>query len=92
MTSSIPSPRDAAPALADQDAEHVQAAGRLRRQRPGWVVVWSVPLRRYTAAPLFRAPRGTHLTAEAPGELADLMDRVEQAARRPSARSRQMDT
>jgi hypothetical protein len=61
----------------------VRAAARLRDQRPGWVVAWAAPLRRFTASPLFRAPRGTHLTAATPGELAALMDQVEQAARRP---------
>jgi hypothetical protein len=85
-------PRDPAPDAAEQDDEHVQAAARLRRQRPGWVIVWSAPLRRYTAAPLFRAPRGTHLTAATPGDLAAQMDQVEQAARHPRARTRQMDT
>ena len=61
----------------------MRAAARLRDQRPGWVVAWAAPLRRFTASPLFRAPRGTHLTAATPGELAALMDQVEQAARRP---------
>ena len=92
MTSSIPSPSDAAAAVAEQDAEHLRAAAQLRRQHPGWVVVWSAPMRRYSASPLFRAPRGTHLTAATPGELAALMDQVEQAARRPRARSRHLDT
>ena len=92
MISSIPGPRDAAPAVAEQDAEHVRAAARLRDQRPSWVVVWAAPLRRYTAAPLFRAPRGTHLTAATPGELAAQMDQAEQAVGRPRARSRRMDT
>jgi Major Facilitator Superfamily len=55
MTGSTPGPPDPAPDDA-QDAEHVQAAGRLRRQRPSWIVVWSAPLRRYTASPLHRVP------------------------------------
>jgi hypothetical protein len=92
MTSSPPGPHDQAPDTADQDAQHMQAAARLRRQHLGWVVVWAAPLRRYTATPLFRAPRSTHLTAATPGELAALMDQVEQAARRPRARSRHLDT
>ena len=41
---------------------------------------------------MFRAPRGAHLTARPPGELAVLMDQVEQAARQPRARSRHLDT
>ena len=89
MTSGIPGPPDDALDAAEQDAEHLRAAARLRRQRPEWVVVWSVPMSRYSASPLFRAPRGTHLTAATPGELAAQMD---QAARRLRARSRRMDT
>jgi hypothetical protein len=81
--SSNPGPGAQQPDAADQDAEHVQAAARLRDQRHGWVVAWAAPLRRFTASPLFRAPRGTHLTAQTPAELAALMDQVEQAARRP---------
>jgi hypothetical protein len=50
------------------------------------------PMRHYTASPLFRAPRGTHLTAVIPDELAAQMDQVEQAARPPRARSRHLDT
>jgi hypothetical protein len=79
-----PSPR------AD-DEQDVQAAIRLRRQRPEWVVVWSAPLRRFSASPLFRAPRAAHLTAPTISELAALMDQAEQAARRPRARSRHTD-
>ena len=88
---SIPGPRDQPPGTADQDTGHVRAAALLRDQRPSWVIVWAAPLRRYTAAPLFRAPRGTHLTAETPGELAALMDQIEQATRQPRARSRHLD-
>jgi hypothetical protein len=87
--SSIPGLRDQDP---DTDAENARAAARLRDQRTGWVVVWAPPLRCYSAAPLFRAPRGTHLRAATIDELAVLMDQVEQAARRPPARSRYPDT
>ena len=66
-----------------QDVENVRAAARLRDQRPAWTVVWAPPLRCFSASPLFRAPRGTHLRAPTIEELAVLMDRVEQAAGRP---------
>jgi hypothetical protein len=91
MTGSTSGPLGQAPDAADRDAENVRAATRLRDQRLGWVIVWAAPLRRYTAAPLFRAPRGTHLTAATPDELAALMDQVEQAADRPRARPRSLD-
>ena len=81
--SSIPGPSGQEPDTADQDAEHVRAAARLRDQRPAWTVVWAPPLRCFSASPLFRAPRGTHLRAPTIEELAVLMDRVEQAAGRP---------
>jgi hypothetical protein len=71
---------------ADHD-ENIQAAMELRRQRPGWVVVWSVPLQRFSAGPLFRAQRGTDLTAQTITELAALMDQAEQAAPGPPSRS-----
>jgi hypothetical protein len=86
MTSDSPRPSGREPDTAGQDAQNVRAAARLRDQRPGWVVVWAAPLRRYSAAPLFRAPRGTHLRAATTDELAVLMDQVEQAARHPRAR------
>jgi hypothetical protein len=85
------SPSGAGPDGAALDAGHVQAAARLRRESPCWVVVWSVPLRQYSASPLFRAPRGTFLTAATPGELADQMNQVQQAARSRGTRSRHMD-
>ena len=69
------------------DKENVQAAMELRRQRPQWVVVWSVSLQRFSAGPLFRAPRGTDLTAPTITALAALMDQAEQAARSPHPRS-----
>ena len=90
--SSIPGSRGQEPDTAAQDAENVRAAARLRDQRTGWVVTWAPPLRCYSASPLFRAPRGTHLRAATIDELAVLMDQVEQAAGRPRARPRHLDT
>jgi hypothetical protein len=67
---------------ADND-ENIQAAIELRRQRPRWVVVWSVLLQRFSAGPLFRAQRGIDLTAQTITELAALMDQAEQATSSP---------
>lgn len=69
------------------DEQNAQAAIELRCQRPQWVVVWSVSLQRFSAGPLFRAPRGTDLTAPTITALAALMDQAEQAARSPHPRS-----
>jgi hypothetical protein len=77
---------------AEQDTENVQAAMELGRQRPGWVVVWSAPLQRFSGGPLFSAPRGTDLTAPTISELAALMDQVEQTPRSPRRRSPRTDT
>jgi hypothetical protein len=73
---------------ADDNAVRRQAAAQIRRQRPGWVVIWAAPAGRYRAWPLFRAPRGTSLTAQTPQEMTAQMDQVEQGARRPGGRSR----
>jgi hypothetical protein len=91
-----PGPDDAGPddsglSCAEQDAQNVQAAIELRRQRPGWVIVWSCPLRRFSAGPLFRAPCIPDLTAATISELAAQIDQAEQAARRPSPRSPRTD-
>ena len=93
MTGTSPAPSAADPGPAtDKDADCRHAAALLRSQHPRWVIIWLPAERCYRARPLFRAPRGTVLTAEAPGELTALMDQVKQAARHPRTRSRQMDT
>jgi hypothetical protein len=73
------------------EAERWQAAKVIRRQHPRWVVIWAAGTGRYHAWPLFRAPRGTALTAQEPAELVAQMKDVEQAARSPRATSRNMD-
>ncbi len=60
------------------EAGQWREAARIRREHPGWG--------RFRAYPLFRAPRGTALTAATPDELAAQMDRIRQA-RSPRARS-----
>lgn len=77
--------RDGQSAAAD-DAGRRREAARIRREHPGWVVIWAARSGRYCAYPLFRAPRGTVLTEAAPDELAAQMDRIQQAARGPRAR------
>jgi len=77
----------ASPAAGQHDdASQRQAAAQLRRQHPGWVVIWA-PAGHFTARPLFRAPRGTCLTAQTPEEMTAQMDQVEQAADRPRGRA-----
>jgi len=85
MTDAIP---DGQSAAADEAGRRREAA-RIRREHPGWVVIWVARAGRYCAYPLFRAPRGTALAAATPDELAAQMDRIQQAAR--SARSPDLD-
>lgn len=60
MTETRPSPPGNDPDDAEQDAANVQPAMDLRRQRPTWVVVWSPPLRRFSAGPIARDLIGDH--------------------------------
>jgi hypothetical protein len=66
---------------ADDDTSHMQAAARLRRERPGWIIIWVPHKGCYRAWPLFRAPAGTTLSAQTPEDMAAQMDQTEQAAR-----------
>jgi hypothetical protein len=63
----------------------MQAAARLRRERPGWVIIWVSHKGCYRAWPLFRAPAGTTLSAQTPEDMAAQMDRTKQAARTAAA-------
>jgi hypothetical protein len=67
----------------------MRATGRRRpgsaASVPAGVVIWMASAGRYRAYPLFRAPRGTAVTAATPDELTDEMDQVQQAACRPLA-------
>ena len=93
MTDTAPAPATAGDDRApDDDADCRQAAARLRSQHPRWVIIWLPDQRCYRARPLFRAQRGTVLTAQLPDELAAQMQQAEQAANSPRARSRRMDT
>jgi hypothetical protein len=83
MTDTSPASPAAEP---DGDASQRHAAIQLRRQHPRWVVIWA-PAGHFRAWPLFRAPRGTSLTARTPQEMTAQMDQVERDARRPPGRS-----
>ena len=96
MTDSSPGPIAASPETTadddDDDAVRLQAAARLRRQHTRWVVIWVADKEHYGAWPLFRAPRGTALTAETPEQMEAQINQVEQAARLPRARTRRTDS
>jgi hypothetical protein len=70
----------------DDEAACWEAAKQVRRDHPGWVVIWSARKGEYQARPTFRAPRGTVARAAIPEELTAQMDPIGQAARRRPAR------
>lgn len=72
---------------ATDDAARWRAAKQLRRENPRWVVIWLASAGCYRAYPLFRAPRGTKLTAASPEQLTGQMNQIRQAARRPRRRA-----
>jgi hypothetical protein len=77
-------------AESDDDAACWEAAARVRRQRPGWVVIWVARKGQYQARPLFRAAPGTVATAVTPEGLTAQMETIQQAARsRPLRRKHQ---
>jgi hypothetical protein len=93
MTDSSTGPVTVQPSADTQDdAACRQAAARIRAQRPKWVIIWLPDIARYRARPLFRAPRGTCLTAQTPEEMIAQMDEVEHTADSRHARSRQLDS
>jgi hypothetical protein len=59
------------------------AAAQLQHDHRNWLVMWGCYTHTYIAFPLFHAPRGTVLTAAAPGEMAAKMHRQERSARVP---------
>lgn len=63
----------------DDDACWREAA-RLRREHPGWIVLWLAGMRQYRAYKVSRARRNATLTAGTPADLAAEISRAEQAA------------
>jgi hypothetical protein len=84
----VPDPAPAGPrAAAGDDAGCWQEAARLRREHPGWIVIWLAPIRQYKAyRRLPGARRDTALAARTPGDLAAQITQAEQARRTPPPR------
>jgi hypothetical protein len=70
----------------DNESARWEAAARVRRARPGWVVIWSVLRGEYQARPLFRA-RDVIASAATPEMLMAKMDAIAQAAKRTPNRA-----
>lgn len=92
MTDTSPPPFAADPAVAGDEADRWQTVARLRREHPNWVILWVARKQSYDAWRLFRAPRGTALTARTHQDMPGQMDRVEQAAGSLRRSPRQTDT
>lgn len=76
------------PETAADEAARWAVAAQIRRDHPGWVVIWVAHKGEYRARPLFRAPPGTVASATTPGELVTRMDEIQQAAGRPKRPAR----
>jgi hypothetical protein len=72
--------RDARLAVLSDD-EGRAIAEDIRRQRPGWLVIFGVYSRQFVAFPLFAMSKRTILTARYPEALIDRMVRAEQQRR-----------
>jgi hypothetical protein len=77
-------PRPGGPGeVAADDAARWEAVAQVRRDRPGWVVIWSALSGELQARPLLRAPRGTVAAGTTPDQITAQMDAIRQAAPRP---------
>jgi hypothetical protein len=63
------------------ESEYRAAADEIQRQRPGWLVIWGVYSRRYTAYPLFPVRHRVIIVASYPQALTGRMDEAERSLR-----------
>jgi hypothetical protein len=61
---------------AEGDEERWREAAQLRRDHPGWVIVWLAPSRQFKAYPLYQGQRAEPLIAGTAAELAELISRA----------------
>lgn len=62
------------------DPKQRRTAAHLNKSHPSWLVLWGVHSRVFWAYPLFRAPAGTIVWSDAPGDLVVQMRQAEMAA------------
>jgi hypothetical protein len=65
----------------EEDEACQEIAEEIERQRPGWLVIWGVFSRRYTAYPLFPVRRRVIVVAYYPEALMERMDSAERLLR-----------
>jgi hypothetical protein len=68
------------------ESSYRAAADEIQRQRPGWLVIWGVYSRRFTAYPLFPVRHRVIIIAGYPQALIQRMDEAERSLRIPEAR------
>jgi hypothetical protein len=68
---------------SDDEAARWEAAARIRRDHPRWVVIWCARKGEFQARPLFRAPPDAVASGTTPEELIVQMDRIQRASERP---------
>jgi hypothetical protein len=66
----------------DDDQARWASAAQVRKERPGWVVIWLARKREFRARPLFRAPADTVAAGATPEELTARMEEIQRAASR----------
>jgi hypothetical protein len=74
---------------ADSDADHWREAARLRRDQPGWIVIWLAPIRRFLA--YARTPGTRRATALIAATSADLTAQIGKAEADRQTDSRSKD-
>jgi hypothetical protein len=72
--------------VLSDEREYRAAADEIQRQRPGWLVIWGVYSRRFTAYPLFPVRHRVIIVAGYPQALIQRMDEAERSLRIPEAR------
>jgi hypothetical protein len=65
------------------EREYRAAADEIQRRRSGWLVIWGVYSRRFTAYPLFPVRHRVIIVADYPQALVERMDEAERSLRIP---------
>ena len=68
----------------EEDEKGRAIAEDIQLHRPGWLVIWGVYSRRFTAYPLFPVRRRVIVVAYYPDALVERMDSAERVLRIPS--------
>lgn len=72
--------------MSGNDQARWRAAKQLRREKPGWLVIWVAQAGRFHAYPLTGPRKSIPLTGQTTDDLAARIDQAEQAARQPRGR------